>query len=200
MSQATTTKSFRELMEEVRQGSQEAAWTLVDQYGPHVQRFVRRTLNRQLRPQFDSIDFVQIVWASLFRTSSKLAEFQQPEELIAFLAGMAKNKVLKEMYKRTQTARYDIGREQRVASPEEGSGAVERTPTPSAVAIAKERWDLLLANQNSTVQSVVRMRLQGVPFVEIADRLSINERTARKAIARLTGEEAEEGDQAEENA
>ena len=38
------------------------------------------------------------------------------------------------------------------------------------------------------VQSVVSLRLQGVTFVEIADRLHINERTARKAIEKLTGD------------
>ena len=61
-----------------------------------------------------------------------------------------------------------------------------RNPSPSAVAIAKERWDLLLAKQNATVRAVVELRLQGVSFVEIAERLQIHERTARKAIERLT--------------
>jgi DNA-binding CsgD family transcriptional regulator len=33
------------------------------------------------------------------------------------------------------------------------------------------------------------MRLRGETFDEIADKLQIHERTARKAIARLTGDE-----------
>lgn len=190
MVQATGARSFRDLMEEVRSGSQDAAWELVDQYGPHVQRFVRRILARQMRSKFDSIDFVQIMWASLFREPDRFATFEQPEQLISFLITVAKHKVLNEMRKRTQTARYDVGRELEYNSQEVPQGDLQKqSPTPSAVAIAKERWEVLLANQNATVQSVVALRLRGESFVDIADKLQINERTARKAIAKLTGDD-----------
>jgi RNA polymerase sigma-70 factor (ECF subfamily) len=189
MSHITTARSFRELMEEVRSGSQDAAWELVDLYGPHVQRFVRRALHRQLRSKFDSIDFVQIVWASVFREPEKLRNIQQSEELIALLAGIARHKVLNEVRRRLQSLKYNIGRERPMGFREEEDGELHlRNPTPSAVAIAKERWDLMIAKENPMVQSVVTLRLQGVTFVEIANRLQIHERTARKVIERLTGD------------
>src|SRR4051812_35397354 len=185
--QTSVEKSFRELMDDVRSGSQEAAWELVDRYGPHVQRHVRRSLHRQLRSKFDSIDFVQIVWASVFRDPEKLRSIERSEELIAFLAGIARHKVLDEVRRRVQTIKYNVGRERSIGnSGEDTDEPPMRAPTPSAVAIAKERWDQMLCNQNATVQSVVSLRLQGVTFVEIADRLHINERTARKAIEKLT--------------
>jgi len=174
-------------MEEVRSGSQEAAWELVDRYGPHVQRHVRKSLHRQLRSKFDSIDFVQVVWASVFRNPEKLREIDRSEELIAFLAGIAKHKVLNEVRRRLQSLKYNVAREKPLGFREEENGELHvRNPTPSAVAIAKERWDGMLAKQNATAQAVVGLRLQGVSFVEIAQRLQINERTARKAIERLT--------------
>src|SRR6478736_4128141 len=63
---------FAALIEQVRAGSQEAAWTLVEKYGRDVQRFVRRTLHQRLRSKFDSLDFVQIVWGSFFRAPDRL--------------------------------------------------------------------------------------------------------------------------------
>jgi DNA-directed RNA polymerase specialized sigma24 family protein len=118
------------------------------------------------------------------------------------LVTLAKNKVINELRRRTVSARYDVSRErpfvsehridgdsQFVRECDVGGDVRQQPPTPSAVAIAKERWVHLLSNQNGTVQSVVTMRLRGETFEEIAEKLQIHERTARKAIARLTGEE-----------
>ncbi|MCA9151905.1 MAG: hypothetical protein KDA92_21530, partial [Planctomycetales bacterium] len=55
--------TFSHLLEQVRQGSDEAAWDLVETYGPHVLRTIRRTLSREIRGKFDSDDFAQAVWA-----------------------------------------------------------------------------------------------------------------------------------------
>ena len=187
--QTTETRTFRGLLDEVRSGSQEAAWELVETYGPHVHRYVRRVMHRSLRSKFDSLDFVQIMWASLFREPGKLSGFDQPEEFIAYLVTLAKNKVFNELRRRT-APRYDIGREQQYPNDSVACGEIrQQPPTPSAVAIAKERWVHLVSNQNQTVQSVVTMRLRGNTFDEIAEKLQIHERTARKAIAQLTGDD-----------
>lgn len=181
----TKNKSFHELMERLRNGSQQAAWEFVEAYEGPVQRVIRRALNDQLRPQFDSIDFVQVVWASLFRKPERLAEFDEPEELLAFLAAVAKHKVLSETRKR-RTAKYDVGREKQISSHEESDGNLhKRVETPSALAMANERLEALLAGQSVTVRSVVELRLHGCSYVEIAQALQIHERTARKAIGRL---------------
>ena len=189
MLQTIETTTFRGLLDEVRAGSQNAAWELVETYGPHVHRYVRRFMHRSLRSKFDTLDFVQVMWASLFREPGKLHSFEQPEELIAFLVGMAKNKVITELRRRT-ASRYDVGREQQYPNDSVACGDIrQQPPTPSAVAIAKERWVHLVSNQNQTVQSVVALRLRGNTFGEIADKLQIHERTARKAIAQLTGDD-----------
>lgn len=190
MLQTTETRTFRDLLEDVRSGSQDAAWELVETYGPHVHRYVRRVMHRSLRSKFDSLDFVQIMWASLFREPGKLSGFDQPEEFIAYLVTLAKNKVFNELRRRKYTERYDIGREQPYPDDSVAMADVrQQPPTPSAVAIAKERWVHLVSNQNQTVQSVVTLRLRGNTFEEIADKLQIHERTARKAIAQLTGDD-----------
>ena len=54
--------NFRSLICHVREGSEDAAWDLVEQYGEAIRRAVRRALNERLRSKFDSLDFVQLVW------------------------------------------------------------------------------------------------------------------------------------------
>lgn len=177
---------FAELIEQVRAGSQDAAWQLVEKYGRDVQRFVRRSLHQRLRSKFDSLDFVQIVWGSFFRAPERLQGMARAEQLIAYLATLAKFKVLTEVRRRLQTEKYDVKREDVSGashpSPDENSGPL---PTASAVAIAKERWDQLLADEPEQVRRIVELRLQGTTYNEIADNLHIHERTARKTIKRL---------------
>ena len=103
---------FRELIDRVREGSEDAAWELVDQYGEAIRRAVRRALNERLRSKFDSLDFVQIVWNSLFRVRDKLDRFDRPEELTAYLITMARNKVGMEVRRRLMTEKYGVKHEE----------------------------------------------------------------------------------------
>jgi RNA polymerase sigma-70 factor (ECF subfamily) len=177
---------FAALMDEVRAGSQEAAWKLVEKYGRDVQRFVRRSLNHRLRSKFDSLDFVQIVWGSFFRRPERMQGMARVEQLIAYLATLAKYKVLTEVRRRLETAKYDVLREDVVgesrATPDQNFAP---TPTPSSVAMAKERWERIVAGEPEHVRRIVELRLRGTTYHDIADRLQIHERTARLAIKRL---------------
>ena len=71
---------FRSLIRRVRGGSEEAAWELVREYGEAIRRAVRRALHVSLRPKFDSLDFVQIVWKSFFRART-IDRFESPQDL-----------------------------------------------------------------------------------------------------------------------
>ena len=57
---------FRELIALVRAGDQAASEALVHEYGSHIMRAVRRRMKRRMRDRFDSQDFAQAVWASVF--------------------------------------------------------------------------------------------------------------------------------------
>ena len=71
---------FRPLMQRVAEGSEEAARELVERYGGYVRRAVRRTMDSRLRRMFDSLDFAQLAWASVFRQRDCLERFENPEE------------------------------------------------------------------------------------------------------------------------
>src|SRR4051812_39041854 len=93
---------FSTLMQQIREGSEAASRVLVDRYGTHVLRIVRRKLNSALRPKFDSQDFVQAVWASFFAFRTNFFHFDSPRQLAAFLTELAQNKVIEAVRKRLQ--------------------------------------------------------------------------------------------------
>ena len=71
---------FEAAVKELCTGSEEAIQKFIQTYGPHIQRVVRRRLHHKLRSKFDSVDFVQMVWASFFATPDRISQFEKPEE------------------------------------------------------------------------------------------------------------------------
>src|SRR3989442_7846017 len=87
-------RQFESLMRQVQDGSEEAARELCTRYFDHIIKCVRRRLRPALRPRFDSVDFVQKVWKSVFEERHRLCEFDTPEALKRYLAAIAVHKVL----------------------------------------------------------------------------------------------------------
>jgi RNA polymerase sigma factor (sigma-70 family) len=177
---------FRELLRRAREGSDEAAWDLVETYGPYIIRTIRHTLSRELRGKFDSDDFAQAVWASFFGSPEQLAGVNEPRQLVGLLATMARNKVIDEMRRRFQTQRYATRREQPLADGSSGPQLKSREPTPSQFAMARERWTRLLQSQPEQYQQVIRLKLMGKTNRSIADELGISEKTVKRVLDRLT--------------
>jgi RNA polymerase sigma-70 factor (ECF subfamily) len=182
---------FADLMQRVERGDQQAAWELLEAYGSHLQRYVRRSLSRELRARFDSIDFVQVVWASFFREPEKMRRITTPAELMAYLAALARNKVVTEVRREVHTQKRDLRREIRLDAVHDTQQheLASRDPTPSAVAMFRERWNRLVEGQAPHVRRIVELRFAGATYTEIAQELQIHERTARKAIERLVDDE-----------
>src|SRR5687768_4189029 len=99
---------FADLMNRLRAGDQEAAWKLIEEYGPHIRRVVRRELHQKMRSKFDSIDFVQAVWASFFREPGQFREMETPEALLNFLVAIARNKVVDETRRRLYLQKMNV--------------------------------------------------------------------------------------------
>lgn len=193
MSDETRHDHFQALLRQVQQGSHTAARELYDTYVEHVLRGVRARLWHRMRTRFDSQDFVQQVFASFFDEPKNLPDFETPEALVAYLLGMASNKV-RTAGRRLTAQRQDIHREERIDATPAAAGPhpVSRDPTPSAVAVYHEEYGRLVEDQRPSVRRVVELRLSGKTFEEIAAELGIDERTARRAIKRLQA--AETGD------
>ncbi len=182
---------LEELLERIRAGSEEAAWDFIEIYGPHLRRIVRRKLDTQLRSQFDSLDFVQMVWASFFCEPQEIKEFDGPEKLIGYLATVARNKVVQEYRRRVRTQKYNVTRERSLEEMDPDEASFSRNQaTPSQVAMARERWARILKGQPERHRRIVQMRIHGATFEEIGRDLGIHERTARKIMDQLLRSES----------
>ena len=178
---------FRDLIRRVSEGSEDAAWELVQRYGETVRRAVRRKLNKKLRPKFDSMDFVQLVWSSFFRARHRLERFDRPGELAAFLVTMARNKVGMELRRRLLTEKYNVNREHSLYESDIRNRAdyAGRQPVPVEVVIAREQWDRMLRDLPEHYREIIRLRLQGRTYRDIADSLQLAESTVRRFLKKL---------------
>ena len=177
-------------MRRVREGSEAAAWELVDRYGGHLRRAVRRVLNARLRSKFDSLDFVQLVWKSFFRLRESADRFQRPQHLVAFLASMARNKVGMEACRQLMTQQYDIRREVPLnrSLGEDGRELAGQEPGPVDVAIARERRERLLRDLPLHYRRMVELKLLGHTAAEIAAILGVDSQTVRRFFKRYFDE------------
>ncbi|MGE0755587.1 MAG: RNA polymerase sigma factor [Pirellulaceae bacterium] len=180
---------FRRALERVCSGSEEAIWDFIDEYGPHIQRVVRLRLHQNLRAKFDSIDFVQMVWASLFADLQKIKGMRDPDELILYLVAMARNKVIEETRRRMKFARYNVSKEQSL-DPEAMAEVPSVSPhdTPSQHLIAKERLQKMMGTSPRD-RRILEMRLKGATYVQIAKAMRMHERTIRQIVGDMQLEE-----------
>lgn len=186
--------TFRSLLRQMQDGSREAAWTIVQTFGPQIRAVVRRQMSQHLRKLYDSEDFVQLVWASFFLMQPRLSSMDRPEELIALLSTMAKNKVIDEARKRTKTIKHGRHKEVPLDSREcdEALALANTSPTPSAHLIARETWNQLFANVPDHYRVIIERRVEGATLTEIATQLGMNERTIRRAIKTIRAKYAED--------
>lgn len=178
---------LKTLLSRMRDGSQDAAWEVVERYGPHIRAVVRRKLSRSLRSAFDSDDFVQAVWVSFVRARPKLDKIERPAQLIALLATMARNKIVdqarrKKLHDEAMNALFPGV----VDSPHARTPrSADKTTSASQIAIVREQWERMLQRKPDHYRKVLEMRLTGATYVSIGEKLSLNEKTVRRIVSRL---------------
>jgi RNA polymerase sigma factor (sigma-70 family) len=178
---------FTELMRRARSDDPAAIRDFLARFEREVQMMVRARLPKKLRTQFDSVDFVQAVWQSFFSDlRENPREFANTEHLRGFLAGVVRNKVQEQHRRLTRTEKYDVAREQRLyirrGDREVLREVVSPEPSPSEMVQADDRMAQLTAGRSPREVEVVKLRLQGLTFVEIAERTRMDERAVRRVI------------------
>ena len=88
-------QSFASLMEQVRDGDQQAAAELLERYEPAIRRAIRlRLTDARMRAVLDTMDICQSVMASFFmRAALGQYDLETPEQLRNLLVAMARNKL-----------------------------------------------------------------------------------------------------------
>jgi RNA polymerase sigma-70 factor (ECF subfamily) len=182
---------FARLLPQARCGDAAALEEIVRAFGDEVRMMVRVRLPRLLRPQFDTLDFTQCIWASVLAgLSDAEARFDSAAQFRGYLAGVARNKVLAEYRRRTRTQKYDVRREEplEVRRGTGGSGIdepVSRDPSPSEALDPEARLERVLRGRPPIERRVVELRSQGFTLVEIGAELDVHEKTVRRILDRL---------------
>lgn len=186
-------EQFEKLMAQLAAGSEDAAWEIAETYTPHILRAVRTKLPAAIRPKLDSQDFAQIVWASLLLKRSSLCHVKTPAQLVALLASLAHHKVI-DVYRHYTTSRIrDFRRETPLGaivdqaeqdSREQANRVLfDRGPSPSHVAGVREKWNIVSGQLTARDREVLRMRVKGHTYVEIAEHMNISQTTVRRVLA-----------------
>jgi RNA polymerase sigma-70 factor (ECF subfamily) len=177
------------LIARAKAGDEEAAREL-QQVEDDIRLIVRIRLPRALRSRFDSMDFVQSVWESFLSDEDRRHfEFKDSDQLRGYLVGMARNKVL-EAHRRAQSHKYELAREEslyvRRGTQDVLREVASSDPTPSQDAVARDRVEKLVeAGNDPDAAEMIRLRLEGRSFEEIADRLGLHERTVRRKMEEI---------------
>ncbi len=171
-------EEIRQLLAEMRGGSEDAAWKLVERYGPHIRRAVRGRMSRQMRSAFDSDDFVQSVWVAIIGMGQPIHELEA-SELIGLLAAIARNKVIGQARRKKNKSSH----QDRVTY--DDSDVRAKTPTtasPSACIIAREQWERIVSRLPPRSQDILRLRVSGMTYVEIATEANCSVRTVQRIV------------------
>lgn len=184
----TDKEEFRNLLSEVVAGSQDASARFLRRFGPDLLQAVRRRLPQRLRPQFDSLDFVQDVWASFFAVEVK-RDFAESDDLVAFLTRVAQNKVVDAVRSRMQGRKRNVNLERRLPDSSTAAAAIPQLAdfeTPSQAVMTDEEWEKLLRTQPPLYRQVLVLLRAGKAPKLIAGSLGISERTVARIIIRVS--------------
>lgn len=182
----TADPDFAALLHRFKTGDEAALPELIDRFGHHVVRAVRRKLNRAIRSKFDSQDFVQAVWATFFEHRERLGEFPSSQELVAFLSRIASNKVADESRRRLCSQGKNVNREVSLDGSAGEPQLTSATPSPSAVFIAKEQWNHLVDGESDRHRQVIELKRAGKNYGQIADELGLSSKTVQRVLKRLS--------------
>jgi len=178
--------SFTALLEQVRNGDQEAASRLVEEFEPVVRRELRfRLRDNRARLELDSMDISQSVLSNFFvRVATRQYDLNEPVDLVKLLATMTRNKVAEKLRNQHRQRRDS----RRTVLGVEGMALASADPTPSRVLAGKEILELVLRSLSGEERRLVDLRAQGLSWEEIADSLGGSADARRKQMARAIDE------------
>ncbi len=173
------------LMARARAGDNAAWEELFHTCYPKVIRVVRTRLNPPMRSLYDSTDFASDVMKSLAENLDRL-DFDSIDSLMAFLAQVARQKVIDE-YRKANTLKRKIDRQQPLAATDAsgGAGLASGSPTPSKFAQADETHAGLLHGTSREQREIIEMRRDGYSNEEISRRVGWNIRKVQRYLRDL---------------
>ena len=157
---------FAVLIGRVRTGDDRAARELLAQYEDVVRRFIRvRMTDPALRRQLDSTDVCQSVMADFFvRTALGQFELETPQQLVALLATMARNRIINHV-KKQRAGRRDV---RRLASDDVADmQPAAHDETPSQIVADRELLKAVRARLSDEERELAERRSNAKPLFDL---------------------------------
>jgi RNA polymerase sigma-70 factor (ECF subfamily) len=176
--------SFRQLIERVRCGDQDAAAVLVEQFEPEIRREIRlRLTDAKLRRTVDSADISQSVLGVFFvRAALGQFELNKPEQLFGLLVRIARNKIV-DRHRRQQ--KLNAVRQSRTAvAVNNHNEPIDPGASPSAIASGRDLMEQVQLRLTDDERELSRLRGQGKNWREIAELMGGEPEALRKRLAR----------------
>ncbi len=170
----------RRLLDDARNGDQEALGELLDGFRPQLTRLTEPELDPGLRVRIDASDIVQQTCLSAIR---RFADFNGTEidQFAAWLQRVHHNNILDAVRNNKRVEKRDISREQTLSDSglANDAGTDNREATPSQNALRREATAMLenfLKELPADQRDVVQLRfLEGWAFKDIAAHLERSE-------------------------
>ena len=178
--------SFKYLVRKVQAGDDDAARKLFESYDKHVLSVVRRLKVVPLANVYSTRDFSQAVWASLFNELDLLNGVHESRQFIGLIMAIARNKVVDENRRRTQTRRFS-GEKNTTRCVQSLMQQESKVPGPSELAVARERYNRLSSVLSDTHFKVLKMKLAGYSNKAIAEQMGCCVKTVRRWILSIAG-------------
>jgi RNA polymerase sigma-70 factor (ECF subfamily) len=153
---------------------------LFARYAERLARLAERHLNPRLSGRVDGEDVVQSAFRTFFRRQ-ELGEFRidSSEQLWALLAEITVRKAIAKV--RFHTA----GKRDARAEAGSSGGPIEptdRQPEPDDVSVVEDLIEVSLRGLPDLYADLLRLRLAGHTYTEIAARLGVSERTVYRSL------------------
>ena len=178
--------TFEYLVRQVQAGDDAAAEKLFESYDKHVTSVIRRLKIVSLANVYSTRDFSQAVWASLFSELDLLNGVHESKQFIGLIVAIARNKVVDENRRRTQTRRFS-GEKNTIRCMQSLMQQESKVPGPSELAVARERYNRLCSVLSDTHFKVLEMKVAGYSNKAIAEQMGCCVKTVRRWILSIAG-------------
>ncbi len=169
-------------MARAQAGCHDAAREIIACFGEPLRRIIRLRLERyehSLRKIYDEDDCWQSVFFGFFHGGLKHA-FDSPEQLLAYLTGIAENKLAK-----AERREYGAQKRDRSRQTDMPPAIADQRPAPTDQVEVEDEWQALLATLSPEYQQALVMFRQGESRRDIAQFLGITLRSFNRWVADL---------------
>lgn len=176
-------QSVERLLEEIRQGNDEASKTVYEEFACRIRNIARQRLAGRLQYKISADDVVQSVFKSFFRRN-QLSQFQCPNwnALWGLLAKMAEHKC-NQQFRRFHSSKRDVSRESEF--PFSHASSPDNVPSPDQVVALQDVVAWSLGGMTDFQRDVILLRLSGLSNLEIAQTVERTERTIFRIIKKF---------------